>query len=141
MKKVLISLSTLIPIFSATSILAAAQKVNNLSTENFQQIQKNIDLVSNSDDFSTTDEDDYYTLEGQNYNTTYRVFISSNKDTSLPNIENSVTYALGKKSKDTWYDYQIKGLSLNITTLAANKDEFLKKYRAVTVSFLYMSNL
>lgn len=140
MKKLLISLSTLIPIFSATSILAAAQKVNNLSTENFQQIQKNIDLVSNSDDFSTTDEDDYYTLEGQNYNTTYRVFISSNKDTSLPNIENSVTYALGKKSKDTWYDYQIKGLSLDITTLAANKDEFLKKYRAVTVSFLYMSN-
>jgi len=101
MKKLLISLSTLIPIFSATSILAAAQKVNNLSTENFQQIQKNIDLVSNSDDFSTTDEDDYYTLEGQNYNTTYRVYISSNKQTSLPNIENSVNYALGKKSKDT----------------------------------------
>lgn len=140
MKKLLISLSALIPIFSATSILASSQSMNNLSTQNFQQFQKNIDLVSDSNDFSTTDEDDYYTLNGQNYNTIYRVFISSNKDRSLPNIENSVDYALGKKAKNTWYNYEIKGLSLDITTLAATKEQFLQKYRAMTVNFLYMSN-
>ncbi len=140
MKKLLISLSALIPIFSATSILATSQSMNNLSTQNFQQIQKNINLVSNGNDFSMTDEDDYYTLNGQNYNTNYRVYISSNKNTSLPNIGNSVDYVLGKKAKNTWYDYEIKGLSLDITTLTATKEQFLQKYRAVTVNFLYMSN-
>ena len=124
-----------IPISSVTAPIVSSQitKANNI-----HYVNENI-YLDNKKQKSTTDES-FFNLDGDNYQTTHRIYISSNKDKSLPAQENTIDDIIGKGKKDTWYDQSFSGLSLDITNYATNKTEFLNKYKSVNITYSYMEN-
>lgn len=132
MKKVLIGLSALIPIFSVSPILTNSQNA-------IKCFKENINMVSDNN-YSKYVSDNLLTFRGKNPYSTYRIYINSKKDTDLPPVLNPINEPIGKGKKNTWYEQKVAGLSLDIKKYASNKDEFLKKYQAITASYIYMFN-
>ncbi len=124
-----------IPISSATAPIVSSQITKD---NNIHYINENI-YLDNKQQKSIADES-FFNLDGDNYQTTHRIYISSNKDKSLPAQENTVDDIIGKGKKDTWYDQSFSGLSLDITNYATNKTEFLNKYKSVNITYSYMEN-
>ncbi|MGL5268288.1 MAG: hypothetical protein ACRC8P_00740 [Spiroplasma sp.] len=146
MKKSSLFLSTLIVFLLGISF--NFQKSEQLKFNNIQYVTKNI-TISNIDDVNKgvsdstnkrNDKNDFLNIKGQNFATTYRIFLDSTGDKSLPSIEKNNDYLIGKGNKNDWYNHLIIGLSLDISKYASNKNEFLNKYKSFTVSYLHASN-
>jgi len=95
-RKFLLAFLAVIPISSVTAPIVSSQitKANNI-----HYVNENI-YLDNKKQKSTTDES-FFNLDGDNYQTTHRIYISSNKDKSLPAQENTIDDIIGKGKKDT----------------------------------------
>lgn len=135
MRKFLFAFLVVIPVSSATTPIVSSQVTKH---NNVHYVNENI-YLDNKDQKLTADET-FFNLNGNNYQTIHRIYISSNKDKSLPEKANTVDYIIGKGKKDTWYNQSFSGLSLDITNYVTNKTEFLDRYKSVNITYSYMDN-
>ena len=135
MKKFLLALLTIIPISSGViSIVVGSQVVRN----NITYVNKTIYLDNKKQ--KLVENQDSFVVNGNYYDTTHRIYMSSNKDKTLPEQDNRDDYIIGKGKKDKWYNKLFSALSLDITKYAANKTEFLNRYNSVNINYSYMDN-
>lgn len=128
-----------IPVASATAPIVSSQITTK--SNNIHYVNENIYLDNKKNESQNLSKNqDSFSVNGDNYQTTHRVYIHSDSDKYLPEQENTVDDIIGKGKKDTWYDQSFSGLSLDITKYAANKTEFLNKYKLVNITYSYMYN-
>lgn len=147
MLKVFMSLLTL-----STSVTTLTLSVQNINTEDKTSESKSLQYINEDIVIDNTKNNNYeqnpfsgsqdLQLTGPNPKTRYRILMNSNGNKDLPTIKGEETkdYLVGKGKKKSWYNHFIPGLSLDVTKYASNKTEFLKKYKVITFSYLYMVN-
>lgn len=128
--------------FTVTLISPGIQFIN-LQNKGYEYFQDTIILRNSPESLMS---DIYLNKDGENYGKHYRIFLDSSNDIFLPLVNNTPReivndYIIGKGKKNQWYEYQIKGLTLNTREYAKNKTEFLEKYQAFNVTYFFMYNL
>jgi len=94
-KKFLLALLTIIPISSGViSIVVGSQVVRN----NITYVNKTIYLDNKKQ--KLVENQDSFVVNGNYYDTTHRIYMSSNKDKTLPEQDNRDDYIIGKGKKD-----------------------------------------